>query len=75
MLVKNRSWTPRILVIPAKEKGKKARSVVFKARGSAEIDEETLKHPECQRLIEARELIVIPEPAKQAKKAKAPKES
>jgi hypothetical protein len=55
MLVKNRSWTPRILVV-------KERRIALAARGTAEIDGQELESPEVQRLIADGSLFVLPEP-------------
>jgi hypothetical protein len=59
MLVKNRSWSPRILTLPGGKKGK-PKTLSLRGRGSAEITKEEYESPECQRLIARGELFVIP---------------
>ena len=59
MLVKNRSWSPRILTLPGAKKGE-TRTLALRGRASAEISEEDYESPECRRLIAQGELFVIP---------------
>jgi hypothetical protein len=66
MLVKNRSYSPRILTLPG-EKGK-TKSVALGARRSREIDDSAAASPELARLIASGALIVVPAKAAGAEK-------
>ncbi len=56
MLVKNTSWSPRILAVGD-------RRIAMPARGVAELSAEEAASPELQRLLVERVLIALPESA------------
>lgn len=68
MLVKNRSWSPRVVTVPAGKKGK-ARTLALRGRGSAEISEDEAASPEIRRLLASGDLFLISGTAAAAKKA------
>jgi len=68
MLVKNRSWSPRILSVAAGKEGK-TRTIALPGRGSTEISEAEAASPEIQRLLASGELFLIPGTAGSSEKA------
>ena len=70
MLVKNRSWGPRILTVSGGKKGK-PKTIALKGRHSVEVSQEELESPEIQQLIAVGDLYLLPEKAGTGKAAKS----
>ena len=62
MLVKNRSWSPRILTVSGGKKGK-PKTIALRGRHSVELSQEELESPQCQQLIATGDLFILPEKA------------